>query len=593
MNDTAPNVIIIPAKVETPQEQEKKRHLRVAAYCRVSTDSEEQLSSYENQLSYYTEKIMKEPGWTMAGVFADEGITGTSTCKRKEFLRMIRQCRQGKIDMILAKSVSRFARNTVDTLNFTRELRSLGIPVIFEEQNINSIYPESEFLITLHGAFAQAESESTSSRVRWGKRQAMKSGHVAMQYKQLLGYEKGPDGKPRIVPEQAETVRFIYDRYLAGDSIREIKVALEGQRIPTVSGKVEWMGSHIRSILTNEKYCGDVLLQKTFIQDCISKKVIPNTGQLPKYLIQNHHEGIVSREIFDAVQLEMARRNAKAGATRKSTPTGRGKYSGKHVLSNLLFCGECGTAYRRCVWTQRGVKRPVWRCVSRLDYGKKFCTQSPTLDEEPLQQAILAAVNAIMLDRDTQARQLTAVMEWELAPMLGESMSLADIDRALEELSSRFNSLLAEASANPAEDYTERFRKLSESTARLKERKAQLEGACQEQGRLQNRLRVVSAAMEHMTAAMTEWDEEVIHQLLEKVTVLSREKIRVTFRDGREDQSSMWHSQKGGSLREIFATGDTTNFEAVFARILPGETEAHQRGCGAQLEELRRRVFGR
>ena len=173
MSDTAPNVIVIPAKVETPQEQEKKRHLRVAAYCRVSTDSEEQLSSYENQLAYYTEKIMKEPGWTMAGVFADEGITGTSTCKRKEFLRMIRQCRQGKIDMILAKSVSRFARNTVDTLNFTRELRGLGIPVIFEEQNINSIYPESEFLITLHGAFAQAESESTSSRVRWGKRQAM------------------------------------------------------------------------------------------------------------------------------------------------------------------------------------------------------------------------------------------------------------------------------------------------------------------------------------------------------------------------------------------------------------------------------------
>ena len=534
MNNTAPNVIVIPAKVETPQEQEKKRHLRVAAYCRVSTDSEEQLSSYENQLSYYTEKIMKEPGWTMAGVFADEGITGTSTCKRKEFLRMIRQCRQGKIDMILAKSVSRFARNTVDTLNFTRELRSLGIPVVFEEQNINSIYPESEFLITLHGAFAQAESESTSSRARWGKRQAMKSGHVAMQYKQLLGYEKGPDGKPRIVPEQAETVRFIYDRYLAGDSIREIKAALEGQGIPTVSGKAEWMASHIRSILTNEKYCGDVLLQKNFIQDCISKKVIPNTGQLPKYLIQNHHEGIVSRETFDAVQLEMARRNAKAGDTRKSTPTGRGKYSGKHVLSKLLFCGECGTAYRRCVWTQRGVKRPVWRCVSRLDYGKKFCTQSPTLDEEPLQQAILAAVNAVMLDRDTLARQLTAVMEWELAPVLGESMSLADIDRALEELSSQFNSLLAEASANPAEDYTGRFRKLSESTARLREQKARLEEACQEQGRVQNRLRAVSAAMEHMTAAMTEWDEEVIHQLLEKVTVLSREKIRVTFRDGRE-----------------------------------------------------------
>ena len=534
MSDTAPNVIMIPAKAETPQEQEKKRHLRVAAYCRVSTDSEEQLSSYENQLAYYTEKIMKEPGWTMAGVFADEGITGISTCKRKEFLRMIRQCRQGKIDMILAKSVSRFARNTVDTLNFTRELRGLGIPVIFEEQNINSIYPESEFLITLHGAFAQAESESTSSRVSWGKRQAMRSGHVTMHYKNLLGYEKGPDGKPRIVPEQAEVVRFIYDRYLAGATAREIKAVLEAQGAPTVSGKGTWMASHIRSILTNEKYCGDALLQKTFIQDCISKKVIPNTGQLPKYLVQGHHEPIVSRETFDAVQLEIARRSAKAGATRKSTPTGRGKYSGKHVLSNLLFCGECGTAYRRCVWTQRGVKRPVWRCVSRLDYGKRFCTQSPTLDEGPLQQAILAAVNAVMLDHDTLARQLTAAMERELAPIPGESMSLADMDRALEELSGQFNALLAEASADPGADYTERFRELSESTARLKEKKARLEGVYQENQAMNQRLRAVSAAMEHMTAELTEWDEGIIHQLLEKVTVLSREKIRVTFRDGRE-----------------------------------------------------------
>ena len=343
MNDTAPNVIVIPAKVETPQEQEKKRHLRVAAYCRVSTDSEEQLSSYENQLSYYTEKIMKEPGWTMAGVFADEGITGTSTCKRKEFLRMIRQCRQGKIDMILAKSVSRFARNTVDTLNFTRELRSLGIPVIFEEQNINSIYPESEFLITLHGAFAQAESESTSSRVRWGKQQAMRSGHVTINYKNLLGYEKGPDGKPAIVPEQAETVRFIYDRYLAGDSVREIKAALEGREIPTVSGKTEWMASHIRSILTNEKYCGDVLLQKTFIQDCISKKVIPNTGQLPKYLIQNHHEGIVSRETFDAVQLEMARRSARR-APRERAPPPAGASTAASMFS--ATCCSAGSAGR-------------------------------------------------------------------------------------------------------------------------------------------------------------------------------------------------------------------------------------------------------
>ena len=204
MKEIAPNVIMIPPKEETAQEQERKRSLRVAAYCRVSTDDEEQLSSYENQRDYYTDKIMNEPTWTMVDVFADEGKTGTSTCARKNFLRMIRQCRQGKIDMILTKSVSRFARNTVDTLNFTRELRNLGIPVIFEEQNINSIHPESEFLITIHGAFAQSESENTSSRVTWGIRQAMRSGHVQLHYKWLLGYERGPDGEAVIVPEQRD-----------------------------------------------------------------------------------------------------------------------------------------------------------------------------------------------------------------------------------------------------------------------------------------------------------------------------------------------------------------------------------------------------
>ena len=186
-----PKVIIIPAKEETLQDQKKKKNLRVAAYCRVSTKKDEQLNSYENQRDYYTEKIMANPNWTMADIFADEGITGTSACKRKDFLRMIRQCRKGKIDMILAKSVSRFARNTVDTLSYTRELRSMGIPVIFEEQNINSIYPESEFLITIHGAFAQSESEGISSRVKWGKHQAMRTGKANIQYKTLLGTKKG------------------------------------------------------------------------------------------------------------------------------------------------------------------------------------------------------------------------------------------------------------------------------------------------------------------------------------------------------------------------------------------------------------------
>lgn len=540
MKDLDPNVIMIPPKEETPQDQEHKRSLRVAAYCRVSTDNDEQLSSYENQRAYYTDKIMRESDWTMVDVFADEGKTGTSTCARKDFLRMIRQCRQGKIDMILTKSVSRFARNTVDTLKYTRELRNLGIPVIFEEQNINSIHPESEFLITIHGAFAQSESENTSSRVTWGKRQAMRSGNVTLQYKWLLGYERGPDGKTLIVPDQAETVRFIYRRYLAGDSLRTIKAALEEKGCLTATGKKEWVPARIQSILTNEKYCGDALLQKTFIQDCISKKVIQNTGQLPKYLIQNHHPAIISREEFDAVQLELARRRARTGGTRKSAPTGRCKYSGKYILSNLLFCGECGTAYRRCVWTRKGYKRVVWRCISRLTYGTKYCQNSATIDEEALKQAILNAVNQVMASRDDLTERLISALREEILPSSGEDLSLSDIDRALEELSSQFDKLLREAAISvDGSENSEQFRRISTAMAELKERRTQVEKIHRENEQMYRKTKAVEAALTGVAADITEWKEDVLYQLLEKVTVLDEARIKVTFRSGVEIEQAL------------------------------------------------------
>ena len=534
-----PKVIVIPAKEESLQDQEKKKNLRVAAYCRVSTKKDEQLGSYENQKAYYTEKIMANPDWTMADIFADEGITGTSACKRKDFLRMIRQCRKGKIDMILAKSVSRFARNTVDTLSYTRELRSMGIPVIFEEQNINSIYPESEFLITIHGAFAQSESEGISSRVKWGIRQSMRTGRANIQYKTLLGYEKGPDGEMVVNAEQAETVRKIYELYLSGQSLGGIKATLESGGFKNAAGTTEWMTSNLRTILSDEKYCGDVLLQKTFIQDCISKKVIKNTGQLPMYLIQNHHEAIIPREQFDAVQTELVRRKTLTGGTKKSAPTGMSRYSGKYALSGLLFCGECGTVYRRVVWTQHGEKRAVWRCSSRLDYGKKFCKESSTLDEAPLQQAVLAAINASMSGRKVLADQLVDAMEQELAPIPGESMSLGDIDRAVTELGKQFDMLLAEAANGDADEYAERFRAISTTMEELKCRKATILSIRQEQEQIGRRIHAAASAMTAATVGVTEWDDGVVYQMLEKVTVLAGNRIKVTFRNGVEIEETV------------------------------------------------------
>ena len=540
MNETAPRVIKIPAKPESVRQAELQRQLRVAAYCRVSTKEEDQANSYEVQKEYYTDKIMSNPVWTMAGVFADKGITGTSVKKREDFMRMIRHCRQRKIDVVLTKSVSRFARNTVDCLYYTRALKELGIAVIFEKENINSLEEDSELRITLSGAFAQSESESISANVRWGKRQSIKDGKVTFQYKTLLGYEKGPDGNPVIIPEEAETVRQIFEWYLAGKSVRDIRLALVAGGFRNAVGTTDWTTSNLRSILTNEKYCGDALLQKTFVKDCISKKSIPNTGQLAKVLIQNNHEAIISHEIFDAVQLELARRRAQDGRSRKSAPTGRGKFSGKYALSGLLFCAECGTAYRRVVWTQHGEKRAVWRCTSRLDYGRKYCLNSPTLDEEPLQQAILNAINSVMSDHSALAEQLRDTMEQELAPIPGESMSLGDIDRAITDLGRQFTALLSEAAdADNADGYTARFQSISTAMAEFKRRKAIIQQLRQEQDQANHRMQRVTMALKSTSNRLTDWDDGTIYQLLEKVTVLSRERIRVTLRDGLEIEQAV------------------------------------------------------
>lgn len=536
MNETAPRVIKIPAKPESIRQAELQRQLRVAAYCRIST-KEDQANNYEVQKEYYTDKIMSNPAWTMAGVFADKGITGTSVKKREDFMRMIRQCRKGKIDMILAKSVSRFARNTVDTLSYTRELRSMGIPVIFEEQNINSIYPESEFLITIHGAFAQSESEGISSRVKWGKHQAMRTGKANIQYKTLLGYEKGPDGEMVVNAEQAETVRKIYELYLSGQTLRNIKETLETGGFKNSAGTTEWTTSNLRTILSDEKYCGDVLLQKTFIQDCISKKVIKNTGQLPMYLIENHHEGIVSREKYNAVQAEMARRKAAKSPSKRAS-TGLAAYTSRYALSDRLVCGECGTLYRRCTWTRPDGKRVVWRCVSRLDYGKKYCHSSPTLDEAPLQQAIIAALNTVLPDLDGRIRQITEALEAEVIPFPGSGMSLGDIDRRLAELEMQFQRLLEKAADDPIA-YGDQFKEILDEQTALKELRASILAENKEHAEADRRIRDAAGMLENAVPHIAEWDESAVRQLVAQVKVLSKNEISVTLKSGIEIRQSI------------------------------------------------------
>ena len=532
MSNTTPTVIFIPAKPEVVRAS--KRQLRVAAYCRVSTDDEEQLTSYEAQKNYYTDKIMTNKERTLAGIFADEGITGTSARKRPEFLRMIRQCKQGKIDIVLTKSISRFARNTVDCLNYVRALKELGIAVIFEKENMNTLEIDSEILITMLGAFAQSESESISANVRWGIRQAMKEGKATIQYKYLYGYRKGDDSKPEIIPDQAEVVRKIYDLFLSGTPVRGIQEYLNANSVPNINGESKWARSAIDSILTNEKYCGDVLLQKTYIDDCINKKVKKNTGQLPMYLVQNHHEGIISRETFDAAQAELARRSAGKSPSKKNAPTGRSRYSSKYALSDRLYCGECGTRYQRCTWRNRdGSKRIVWRCVSRVDYGNKYCHDSPTLDEEPLHRAILAAINSAVKDKDNIVYNLKAAMEKELAPAAGQQLSLSEIDNRLEQLNTEFSKVLAEASESGDQAaYSDKFREIMQKQTALKAQRNEIQRMLAESGKAADHIDQCRQAAEVMPVAITEWDEALIRQVVESVTVETDGGIVVALKSG-------------------------------------------------------------
>ena len=368
------------------------RRIRVAAYCRVSTKQEEQLNSYEVQKKFYTEKINSNPDWQMVGIFADKGITGTSVLKRDEFNKMIKLCKNKKIDMILVKSISRFARNTVDCLHYTRMLKALGVDVFFEEQGIHSIKSDAEFYISIYGTIAQSESENISANVKWGKLQSAKEGKVVFSYKNFLGYRKGADGKPEIDEKQAETVRMIYDRFLAGDSLKQIAEKLQKEQRLSPAGKSEWSTSTIRSILSNEKYKGDAIINKTFTVDCLTKEVRKNRGERPKYYVENSHSAIIDAETFGRVQEELARRIGKKKVKEIGTKTEQGKYSSKYALTELLVCGECHTPYRRCTWTAHGRKRIVWRCVKRLDYGKKYCHNSPTLEENRLQTAIVNVI---------------------------------------------------------------------------------------------------------------------------------------------------------------------------------------------------------
>lgn len=377
------NISIIPPKPEHDRSVRPQfKALRVAAYCRVSTLQEQQESSYEAQVGYYTGKIESNPNWKLAGIFADDGKSATSTKKRGDFQAMIDDCMMGKIDMVITKSISRFARNTVDSLMYIRKLKEKNISVFFEKEGINTLDGSGELLITILSSQAQEESRNISENCRWGIVRQFESGVVRVNCKKFMGYTKDEDGNLVIVPEEAELVRRIFRLFLEGNSSYKITEILEADGIRTVTGNTKWAASVIDRMLSNEKYMGDALLQKTYTVDFLTKKRVINKGIVPQYYIEDDHDAIIPKELFYRVQEEKARRaSIYRHSIKKKGDSVKGKYSSKYVLSDIMICRECGQPYRRQVWSKYGVKKPVWRCDSRLKHGAKRCRYSPTLSE--------------------------------------------------------------------------------------------------------------------------------------------------------------------------------------------------------------------
>ena len=364
----------------------RKDKRRVAAYARVSTDSDEQFTSFEAQVKYYTNQITGNPDWTMVDVYCDEGVTGTNTKKREGFNRMVADALAGKIDLIITKSISRFARNTVDTLTAVRQLKDKGVEVYFEKENIYTMDSKGELLITIMSSLAQEESRSISENVAWGKRAKCEEGKVYLPYKQFLGYEKGPDGQPRIVAEQANTVRLIYALFLEGLMPSGVAKRLEDIGILSPAGKQRWQPGTVESILTNEKYKGDALLQKTFCVDFLTKKMKRNEGELPQYYVEQSHSAIVSPEVFDEVQQELKRRR-------------EARYIGRSgCFSSKIICGECGSYYGRKVWHSNDKYRTViWRCQHKYDNGEPCKT--PHVTEDQIKEAFVAEMNRVIANK--------------------------------------------------------------------------------------------------------------------------------------------------------------------------------------------------
>ncbi len=501
-----------------PSQSQKRR---VAAYARVSTDQDEQLTSYEAQVDYYTNYIKSREDWEFIAVYADEGISGCNTKHREGFKSMVADALAGKIDLIITKSVSRFARNTVDSLTTIRQLKERNVECYFEKENIWTFDGKGELLLTIMSSIAQEEARSISENVTWGHRKRFADGKVSLAYSRFLGYDKAPDGGLVINEEQAKTVRLIYRLFLEGLTPHGIAKELTKRQILTPGGLTRWSASTVRNILSNEKYKGDALLQKRYTVDFLTKKQKVNEGEVPQYYVENDHPAIIPPDVFDAVQLEMAKRLKS-----------KGRYSGVDKLAAKIKCGQCGGWYGPKVWHSTDkYRRVVYQCSHKYKNG---CS-TPHLDEQQIQQLFISAVNKLVTEKDEIIANLETVREMlcDCKELRSEKQELQDEIQVLVKTAESLVSENARVALNQ-EDYQQRYSKICSRYEKKKNRLKAVQDSIAERHARYAAMQGFIQTLVEQDGIITGFDEALWGSLLDYMTVYSKDKVKFTFKDGTE-----------------------------------------------------------
>ena len=515
----------IPATVSrytaAPIQTREKR--KVAAYARVSTDHEDQLNSYEAQCDYYESFIRSHEEWEYAGLYSDEGISGTTTRRRDGFNRMVEDALAGRIGLILTKSVSRFARNTVDSLTTIRKLKDHGTEVYFEKENIWTFDSKGELLLTIMSSLAQEESRSISLNVTWGQRKRFADGKATAPFSSFLGYDRGENGELVINPEQAETVKVIYALFMKGYSYTAIARELTSRGIRTPMGRDKWNGSTVQSILTNEKYKGCALLQKHYTADYLTKKVVRNDGAVPQYFVEGSHDAIIEPAVFDRVQEMIAERKLRIG------------FSGSTIFSSKIKCSCCGGWYGSKVWHSTDQYRKIiWRCNAK--YGKKtYRCKTPHVTEDEIKAAFIRAVNRLAADRETLLEDLREVQQ-----TLSDTGALVQRLRKLDERMNTEAEAVQEMIATNAriaqnqEEYSAAYDALVSRYEASKAERDQVDAEIRQRGIRHREFERFIAEVEKLPEVVAEFDEALWGSLVAYVTVYAKDDLRFTMTDGSE-----------------------------------------------------------